>query len=612
MERWQGAEVKALRPVIRSCSVAAQHRFLHLGYRTRRQDCWEGREAMQDDKKQASKNKIEEENERLSSAEAWLKAEEEWIRTDIGSYEPSQRFSLALSGGGVRAAAVARGLIDVLTERSLIKQLDYVSSVSGGGYASGELIQKLADANGTGQCSDRDAAPTYSSLMALWWCILEALMRVWLMIIPAAGLTMLTSLWVPRDYLLAVAVVLAVVLLPLIGRQGLRARRLQRLVFGSFVVFSLVILVDAIGLTAVSLVMVGLLLWAWVYVRVKPHRIATLREMQHWPKMVLLSLSVASVVLVASNAGMRAHPCWIGVGLFIWALSAIVYVVALHRNINAAQPLFSYYREQLSRTYLSQPQVSLSSMRRGAPYPIFNVTANAGEQEFQMEIAPLFIGPVSEKFEPTPDGISMADAVASSASALDFTRQGWNVNAALSFVLGGTGYWLPKAHRDIDFGRLMRAACNMPGNGTIRLADGGFTDNLGLMALLRRKAARIVCLDAAYDPQFQFEDLRRVCHAAVIDGVADIDTSGLHNFGDGLRFAQKRPCFLKLSVRYDVVSTGEIWLIKLHHHNAELRKKFFGYPHITTSDQQLLPDELQELRRLGGRLAAETLDAMKI
>lgn len=569
---------------------------------------------MQGDKKRASKNKIEGENERLSSAEAWLKAEEQWIRADIGSYDPSQRFSLALSGGGVRAAAVARGLIDELSERALIKQLDYVSSVSGGGYALGELIQMQANANTAAQVqrSDRLATPVYSGWMAIWRGTLEVLLRLWIAITPVAGVMMLILPLVPKDWLLAIPVLLALAIALLIERQARWARRLLRLVLGSFVVFSLVALVGVVGLIPVSLALGGLLLWAWVYVRVMPHRIATLSEMQHWPKIVLLSLSVAYVVLVARSADMFAHPFWIGAAFTVWLVSAIVYIVALHRNINAAQPLFSYYREQLSHAYLINPQAPLKDTRCCTPYPIFNVTANAGEQEFQMEIAPLFIGPVNGRRQPTPDGISIADAVASSASALDFTRQRWNANAALSFVLGGTGYWLPGAHREINFGRLMRVACNMPGNGTIRLADGGFTDNLGLMALLRRKAARIVCLDAAYDPQFQFEDLRRVCHAAVIEGVAEVETLGLHEFSDALRFAQKRPCSLKLLVRYANGSGGEIWLIKLHHHNAELRKKFFGYPHITTSDQQLSPDELKELRHLGVRLAAETLDAMKI
>lgn len=546
-----------------------------------------------------------------SAEEHWLELERKWINA---KGEPSSRFSLSLSGGGVRAAAVARGLIDVFRERNLIKQLDYVSSVSGGGYASGQLIQVQTGATTQAQAQNLNqfTTPDYSGTKAIWHGVLEVLLRLWMAVTPVAGLMILIFSLVPKDRLLLIPILLGVAIFFLIERQTLWAQRILRLLFGSFIVFSLVVLVDNLGLVPVSLVLGGLLLWACVYVRVMPHRIATLSEMQHWPKMVILSLSVAYVVLMAKSADMFAHPLWIGAAFIVWLVSAIVYMAALRRNINAAQPLFSYYRKQLSRAYLNDQQVSLKDTPSGTPYPIFNVTANAGEQEFQMEIAPLFVGPLNGKRQRTPDGISMADAVASSASALDFTRQGWNANVALSFFLGGTGYWLPRANREFDFGGLMRVACNMPGNGTIRLADGGFTDNLGLMALLRRKAARIVCLDAAFDPQFQFEDLRRVCHMAVIEGVAEVNTLGLHEFGDELRFAQKKPCFVKLSIRYANNSNGEIWLIKLHHHNAELRKKFFGYPHITTSDQQLLPSEVDALRELGESLANETLDAMGV
>jgi hypothetical protein len=316
---------------------------------------------MQDDKKQAFKEDAEREKERPSAAEKWFQDEQAWIATHRGSKDRSQSFSLALSGGGVRAAAVARGLIDELRQRSLIKQLDYVSSVSGGGYASGELVQ--------GQHKDRSDAPAYSSWMALWWGTLEVLLRLWLAVTPTAGLMMLIFPSVPQDSFIAIQLLLAVTLLPLIGRQEWWARRLERLVFGSLVVFNLVALVGLVGLKIVSLVLIGLLLSVRLYVHVMPHRIATFREMQHWPKMLVLSLSVASAVLVARSVGLLANPCWIAIALIIWAVSALVYVFILHRNINAAQPLFSYYLNQLSHTYLPDPRRPLKETNRGAPYP---------------------------------------------------------------------------------------------------------------------------------------------------------------------------------------------------------------------------------------------------
>ncbi|WP_287328051.1 patatin-like phospholipase family protein [Mesorhizobium sp.] len=51
---------------------------------------------------------------------------------------------LALSGGGIRSATFAIGVLAALARRNLLPQFDYISSVSGGGYAAGFLTQLLA------------------------------------------------------------------------------------------------------------------------------------------------------------------------------------------------------------------------------------------------------------------------------------------------------------------------------------------------------------------------------------------------------------------------------------------------------------------------------------
>jgi hypothetical protein len=54
---------------------------------------------------------------------------------------------LALSGGGIRSATFAIGVLAALARRNLLPQFDYVSSVSGGGYAAGFLTQLIAGAD---------------------------------------------------------------------------------------------------------------------------------------------------------------------------------------------------------------------------------------------------------------------------------------------------------------------------------------------------------------------------------------------------------------------------------------------------------------------------------
>jgi hypothetical protein len=56
-------------------------------------------------------------------------AGEPWIR-----YNPVDRVGLAFSGGGIRSATFNLGVLKALHELSLLKHVDYLSTVSGGGY----------------------------------------------------------------------------------------------------------------------------------------------------------------------------------------------------------------------------------------------------------------------------------------------------------------------------------------------------------------------------------------------------------------------------------------------------------------------------------------------
>jgi len=52
---------------------------------------------------------------------------------------------LACSGGGVRSATFCLGVIQILADKGLIKRLDYLSTVSGGGFTGSFLTQRLSD-----------------------------------------------------------------------------------------------------------------------------------------------------------------------------------------------------------------------------------------------------------------------------------------------------------------------------------------------------------------------------------------------------------------------------------------------------------------------------------
>ncbi len=52
---------------------------------------------------------------------------------------------LALSGGGIRSATFALGVMQALAKRNLLKRMDYLSTVSGGGYIGSALTWLLSD-----------------------------------------------------------------------------------------------------------------------------------------------------------------------------------------------------------------------------------------------------------------------------------------------------------------------------------------------------------------------------------------------------------------------------------------------------------------------------------
>jgi len=51
---------------------------------------------------------------------------------------------LALSGGGIRSSAICLGVLQALNHRDLIKRIDYLSTVSGGGYIGSSLTASIS------------------------------------------------------------------------------------------------------------------------------------------------------------------------------------------------------------------------------------------------------------------------------------------------------------------------------------------------------------------------------------------------------------------------------------------------------------------------------------
>jgi len=70
----------------------------------------------------------------LQDEQAHLQARQANTETDESDANEADHFSICFSGGGIRSAAFNLGVLQALAEKKLLGKIDYLSTVSGGGY----------------------------------------------------------------------------------------------------------------------------------------------------------------------------------------------------------------------------------------------------------------------------------------------------------------------------------------------------------------------------------------------------------------------------------------------------------------------------------------------
>ena len=86
----------------------------------------------------------------------WTAVEEEENKKLGGDH--ADRVGLALSGGGIRSGIFALGVIQYLAQRGWFKEIDYLSTVSGGGYIGGWLSALIYRSNAQSKKQDPQIA----------------------------------------------------------------------------------------------------------------------------------------------------------------------------------------------------------------------------------------------------------------------------------------------------------------------------------------------------------------------------------------------------------------------------------------------------------------------
>ena len=97
---------------------------------------------------------LEAENELAKNVDGINASERQEVanrRTKYGIKTDPKRdaVGLALSGGGIRSAVFCLGVVQVLAEKNFLKDVDFLSTVSGGGYAGSFVTSRIGSGNAT-------------------------------------------------------------------------------------------------------------------------------------------------------------------------------------------------------------------------------------------------------------------------------------------------------------------------------------------------------------------------------------------------------------------------------------------------------------------------------
>src|SRR5215470_800902 len=80
--------------------------------------------------------------------------------------EPIDAVGLTLSGGGMRSAALGLGVLQALNHHNALRNVDYLSTVSGGGYIGCSLIATMSKSGGEFVFGQQSSDPATGRPMA--------------------------------------------------------------------------------------------------------------------------------------------------------------------------------------------------------------------------------------------------------------------------------------------------------------------------------------------------------------------------------------------------------------------------------------------------------------
>ncbi len=477
-------------------------------------------------------------------------------------------FGLALSGGGIRSSTFALGALQCFAEKRILRDFDYLSTVSGGGYTGAFLTSHLVPDPDTPQpeCAGqvKELGTGINDLL-----VAEA---------PDVETAFTRKIRNSSKYLLGEG---------WLSNLAIGGRWLKRVVFSRavFLAFPLI----AIGFS--------------------------FPDLFPWAKEVLWSLAALTFVILADVNSLPVHR---------WYRRQLRQTYIKPTKEGSAPKLSELTTAKQAPYHLICSAVNLPSSKnrelrgRRSDFfvfsPLFCGSVLTGYR-------------ATKHLEAAHPDLDLATAVAVSGAAVSShsgtLKNRWYARPLL--MLLGLGYWMPNP-RYVDkatrwfppglyhwtlevFGRFSEK------RRYINLSDGGHIENLGVYELLRRRCKFIVCIDGECDPTVACSGLIKACRFASIDlGIEiDIDLSELLAGKDGLSEAH----FAMGKIKYlcdGPPEIGYLLYLKLSmtgnekNYIHEYRSRNRSFPHETTADQFFNEDQFEAYRALGYHAAEDLFE----
>lgn len=197
-------------------------------------------------------------------------------------------------------------------------------------------------------------------------------------------------------------------------------------------------------------------------------------------------------------------------------------------NLRLKDPLLFQDQEILGDLYAGRiqefyvdyrkPSVSIPSLTQletfvekyKLPWPVLNTTiydsmsAIKFDRKRIFEVTPIMVGSEAAGYASVPKRVNTLGEKVFDKKLGNYVRAS---GAALDVPLERTQYSFLRAFFGLGLGMKIYSPRAVDGEtvGIFYLADGGFSENLGAYALVRRGCKEIIIVDAEHDPWFQFE-----------------------------------------------------------------------------------------------------------